>query len=386
MPVVPGGGFFNGAPLGLLSECAVTGHGRRAAHASSFVRCDDDPRPRTVTVAAPACIESGENCSSEQDLAKLQKFAAAIDDSMQDELAAMKKARERFLRRSCDYQYAEHEDKAELLANTYGPKGPLLPGGSYLFELRRWADAAYMLHRQCGRGMGGCQSLIAYLKDHPEDDLAPGNMHGKAGSKVYTELRKACDIGKTRSPVPNDGPVWCDPETGLCEQKSCRKWWRKIHLGAKEPWIDDRLEYNDLKEACSWIENHTPTSRELNKYQGGVQTASLEQKINFCRPRWVEGYCESTKDSKHRSGQCTLKDGKWCKNGQIFPDSENDDTSGWAEPFKEKPVTAEPSRSLAPSPLLAALLPSPPALTVSSPEGQLSGSGRPCASRYREFL
>jgi len=384
MPVVPGGGLFSGAALGLLSECAVTGHGRRAAHPASFVRCEDDPKPRTVTVAAPACVEGGENCSSKQDLAKLQKFAAAVDDSMQEELQAIKKARERFLRRSCDFQYAEHEDKAELLANTYGPKGPLVPGGSYLFELRRWADAAFMLKRQCNRGMGGCQSLLEYLKGHPEDDLAPGNLHGRAGSKVYNELRKACEVGKTRSPVPNDGPVWCDPETGLCEQRSCKKWWSKIHFGAKEPWIDDRLEYNDLKEACAWMENHTPTSQELNKYQGGVQTASLEQKINFCRPRWIDGYCESG-DSKNRFGQCTLQDGKWCKNGQVFPDSENDETSGWAEAFKEKPITVEPSRSLAPSPLLAALLPPPSALTTTSQERPIV-SRRPSASRLGNFL
>jgi len=232
MPTVPGGGgLFSSAVLGVLSETGVTGHGRRVA--TSWVSCEDDPKPKTVTVAAPSCIDSGENCSSEEDLKKLQKFAAAVDSAMEEDLKAIKKARVRFLRRSCDFQYAQAEDKGELLENTYGPKGPLLPGGSYLFELRRWADAAFMLHRQCNRGMGGCQSLIEYLKEHPEDDIAPGGVHGKAGSKIFTELRKACEVGKTRSPVPNDGPVWCQTDTGLCEQQSCKKWWRKIHNGKK---------------------------------------------------------------------------------------------------------------------------------------------------------
>jgi len=369
-----GGSLASSFLLGLLTESgSVGGHARRVALPSALLKCEDDPAPKAVTVPAPTCIDSGENCSSREDLLKLQKFAQAVDEGMAEELKKIKKGRETFLRRACDYRYAEYEDKGELLENTYGPKGPLLPGGSYLFELKRYSDAAFLLHRACNRGMGGCQSLIEYLRDHPEDDLAAGGSHGRAGSKVYNELRKACEVGKSRSPVPNDGPAWCDPETGLCEQKSCKKWWSDKHHGHAVPWVDDRTEYDDLKETCNWIEHVKPTSRELNKYQLKVQDDTLQDKINFCRPKWVDGYCER-KGDKPRFGQCTMEDGKWCKAGRVFPDSEQDDTAEWSETFKEKPVTVE----MAP-PLLA--LPMPSELVAPA-----TGRRRPRMSRYHSFF
>lgn len=298
-----GTGLASSLLVGLLTENAGTGgHRRRVALPSSWVQCAGDPAAKTLSEPAPACLDSGENCSSAEDLAKLQKFAKSVDASLEEELKALKRSRATFLRRAADYRYAEYEDKGELLMNTYGPKGPLVPGGSYLFEMRRWADAAYMLHRACNRSMGGCQSLIEYLKDHPEEDMAPGGMHGKVGSKAYTELRLACEVGKSRSPVPNDGPVWCQTDTGLCEQKSCKKWWKTQHAGKEEPWKDDRLEYDDLKEVCNWIEHKKPTSRELNKYQTAVQEETLDDKINFCRPKWINGYCER-KAGKPRFGE-----------------------------------------------------------------------------------
>lgn len=366
MPVA-GGGLFSGALLGALGDSGTfTSHGRRVNTAAgkllhygqestAFVRCEDDPKPKPLTVAAPSCLENGEDCSAPEDLKKLQNYSAAVDDSLQEDLQGIKKAREKFLRRACDYQYAMIEDKGELLENTYGPKGPLLPGGSYLFELRRWADQVFMLYRQCNRGMGGCQGLVQYLKDHPADDIAPGGVHGKAGSNVYSELRLACEVGRSRAPVPNDGPVWCSTDTGLCEQKSCKKWWRKKHFGKNDPWVDDRLEYDDLKEACSWISHHSPSSREINRYQGLNQEKVLDLKTDNCRPKWIEGYCpDSSAANKPRFGQCTLEDGsgKWCKNGRIFANTENDDTGTWKEPFKEKAVTVDSM----PDPTDAALL------------------------------
>lgn len=381
-----GGGSASSILLNLLAEHGGSGgHARRAAMPTSWVRCEDDPPPKPIRVPAPSCIDSGENCSSRQDVTKLQAFAQAVDEGMADDLKAIKKARQTFLRRSCDYRYAEFEAKGELLENTYGPKGPLVPGGSYLYELRKWADAAFMLHRSCNRGLGGCQSLLEYLKDHPEDDVAPGGMHGKAGSKIYNELRLACEVGKTRSPVPNDGPAWCSMDTGLCEQKSCKKWWRKVHMGKLEPWVDDRLEYDDLKEVCNWIEHSKPTSRELNKYQTKVQEETLKDKINFCKPKWIEGYCPKTKDAP-RFGQCTMEDGKWCKHGRVFGDSDGgpsdlDDTARWEEPFKEKPVTVE-GASMPPL-LLLGRLPPPSELL----KRDLEHAGRKVpASRYHSFL
>lgn len=376
-----GGGLASSFLLGLLADNgAVGGHRHRGALPSALIKCEGDPAPKAITVAAPACLDSGENCSSKENLGKLQKFAKAVDEGMADDLKAIKKARETFLRRACDYRYAEYEAKGELLENTYGPKGPLVPGGSYLFEMRRWADAAFMLKRSCNRGLGGCQSLLGYLKDHPEDDLAPGGIHGKAGSQIYNELRQACEVGKSRSPVPNDGPAWCQLDTGLCEQKSCKKWWRNLHLGKIEPWVDDRLEYDDLKEVCNWIEHIKPSSRELNKYQHMVQEDTLDDKLNFCRPKWIEGYCER-KHNKPRFGTCTMEDGKWCKHGRVFGDgpSDLDDTATWSEPFKEKPVTVD--KALVPPLLLA--LPTPFDLAHRGPE---TVRRRPATSEYHSFL
>jgi len=353
--MAPGVGGLGNSLLSLLGDKAFgQGHGRQALP-SALLKCEGDPQPGAVLVPPPSCLDSGEDCSGKNDFAEIQTFAKAVDESMKKELKALKKARATFMRRACDFRYAEYEMKGDVLENTYGPNGPLLPGGSYLYELRRWADAAYMLHRACNRGFGGCQSLLDYLKDHPEDDVAPGGQHGKVGSKVYTELRKACEVGRTRSPVPNDGPVWCQLDTGLCEQKSCKKWWRQVHHGKAEPWVDDRIEYNDLKEACHWIYNERPTPQELNKYQQQVQEKTLDEKINFCRPKWIEGYCVHKKD-KARYGKCTMEDGKWCPHGRIMPGSEMDDTANWKELFPEKKVTVEKGMmpSFAP-PSLAAL-------------------------------
>merc|ERR1712232_838112 len=95
-----------------------------------------------------------------------------------------------------------------------------------------------------------------------------------------------------------------------------------------------------LKQVCHWIEQKKPTSAELNKYQHKVQDQALDDKINFCKPRWIEGFCPRHKD-KAKFEQCTLPDGKWCKHGRVFPGTEDDDTAKWSEPFPEKKVTVD---------------------------------------------
>ena len=41
-----------------------------------------------------------------------------------------------------------------------GPALAVETCGELVLVCRRWADAAFMLHRSCNRGMGGCQSAL----------------------------------------------------------------------------------------------------------------------------------------------------------------------------------------------------------------------------------
>lgn len=335
------------APIsGLATESLLdvlrAGHGSSRSCRTSFVKCPADPRPSFVKLPAPPCIDGGLDCSGQEDFTQLRDFAKAVDEGMKAQLDEVKAMRLKFERKVCDYRYTEFENKGELLNNTYGPKGPLMDGGSYLYDMRRWADSAQMLYRACNRGFGGCNSIINYLKDHPEDDVGFGGQHGKAGSKVYNEMRKACEVGKTRSPVPNDSPVWCFESTGLCEQRSCKTWWRKVHEGASEPWVDDRVEYDHLKKACEWIENYTPTTAELSEKHRKLQEKTLKEKTDFCQPKWVEGYCPHLAHIE-KFGLCTLKDGTSCPRGRIFPGTEEDETENWKELFPETEVDVEES-------------------------------------------
>jgi len=236
----------------------------------------------------------------------------------------------------------------------------MLPGGSYLYELRQWSDAIHTLQRDCSKDES-CHSLLAFLQQHPEADTYNEGFHGKAGSKMYNELRGACQVGKTRSPVPNDSPVWCDDLSGLCEQKSCRQWWRQAHGGRVDtkPWVDDRLEYDDLRDACSWIETDRHQPGEIDEYQRSLEVEQTQRRQQFCSPRWVEGYC--TGKEKPRFAECVLKTGQRCKKGLVVPGSEQDETSNWEEPFKEPPVEMNGLGHL--MLLQALLLPRPSRLT-----------------------
>jgi len=330
----------SGLATATVLDVLQSGHGSTRGFQTSFVKCPADARPKFVKVPAPPCIDGGLDCSGKEDFTQLRDFAKSVDESMKDQLDEAKQMRLKFERKVCDFRYTEFENKGELLNNTYGPKGPLMPGGSYIYDMRRWADSILMLYRGCNRGYGGCSSLINYLRDHPEDDVGAGGQHGKAGSKVFNELRKACEVGKTRAPIPNDSPVWCFESTGLCEQRSCKTWWRKVHDGASEPWVDDRVEYDQLKNACDWIENKEPTNAELDKYQREVKEKALQDKMDFCVPKWIEGYCPH-KAHVEKFGECELKDGASCKHGRIFPGTEEDATEDWKEIFPEEEVDVE---------------------------------------------
>merc|ERR1712216_654913 len=100
------------------------------------------------------------------------------------------------------------------------------------------------------------------------------------------EFRIACQVGEKRAPVPSDEPTWCDESTGLCDVASCRNWWRKAHEGKPEPWIDDREEYDFLKEACHWIKDDPIPGQELNEYQHFLQEKTLADKQQFCNGNW----------------------------------------------------------------------------------------------------
>eukprot|EP00929_Paragymnodinium_shiwhaense_P079589 TRINITY_DN41489_c0_g1_i1.p1 TRINITY_DN41489_c0_g1~~TRINITY_DN41489_c0_g1_i1.p1 ORF type:complete len:407 (-),score=113.19 TRINITY_DN41489_c0_g1_i1:158-1378(-) len=325
---------------------------------SSFVVCPNDPKPKAITGLAPACLDSGGDCTEPAEFVKLREFSKAVDKTVEDALREATKFRKIFQRRVNDYKYAELAEKESKFLDVYGPDGPFAPGGSYLYAMRRWVAAIHKLKRVCFDGTGGCSSLIDYLRDHPEDDLTADGFHGRAGSRVYDEFRQACEVGKSRAPVPNNEPVWCSERNGLCEQKSMKQWWHDAHIqqidpakGEAEPWVDDRSEYDDLSDACNWVSYHRPSSAELDRYQRQLQKIVEVDKEQYCSPKWVEGYCESK--PKHYFDECHLANGQMCKRGIVNPGTDLDGTANWKEEFPEKPLAQQQS---APEPLCALLL------------------------------
>eukprot|EP00927_Polykrikos_kofoidii_P050225 TRINITY_DN44148_c0_g1_i1.p1 TRINITY_DN44148_c0_g1~~TRINITY_DN44148_c0_g1_i1.p1 ORF type:complete len:484 (-),score=65.86 TRINITY_DN44148_c0_g1_i1:82-1473(-) len=320
---------------------------------SSLLSCPNDPKPKAFTGVAPACLDSGGDCADPAEFAKLREFSKAVDNSVEEALKDTTKYRHIFERRVNDFKYAElREDKSSKLAALYGPHGPFRPGGSYLFAMRRWVEALHRLKRACYEGIGGCNSLISYLRDHPEDDITTDGFHGKAGSKVYNELRLACEVGRTRSPLPNGSPVWCSESTKLCEQKSGRQWWReakgkRIQGVVKDPgpWVDDRSEYDDLKDACGWISFHRPSAVELDRFQRKLQRDTDREKEQYCSPRWVEGYCAP--QTGHEFGECHLPGGRFCRRGIVSPGSNLNHTAAWAEEFPNSPLQHQSVPSVA---------------------------------------
>jgi len=306
---------------------------------TSFEQCPNDDNREVVNGKAPLCVDDGVGCDTRDDFLGLRSFAKAIDESVGDDLAQVTKARKSFERRACDLRYAEMMNKSLKLIDTYGPHGPMGPGGSYLFELKNWSRALHRLYHRCLKGSGSCINLITHLREHPDEDVDAAGTHGKVGSTLYKEFRLACQVGKTRAPVPNDSPVWCDEVSGLCEKKSCKKWWGEVHPEALKPrpWVDDRIEYNSLRSACEWIEDKPPSDAEINAAQHQLQRQVDQLHEEYCKPKWVEGYCESG-DNARKHADCKIDDSSHCKKGLILPGSEQDATANWEEKFKNPPV------------------------------------------------
>ena len=115
-----------------------------------------------------------------------------------------------------------------------------------------------------------------------------------------------------------------------------------MHKGRARPppWVDDRVDYDDLRDVCAWVKNSRPTNEELDEYQHKLLDEVAKTKEEYCSPRWVEGYCKTEAPATRRA-QCILKTGQRCERGVVMPGSENDDTSDWAERFEEAPVQVE---------------------------------------------
>lgn len=313
-------------------------------HNSAFNVCPGDPEDASNTGPAPPCLEGGSACSSTEEQKALLAFARRVDDSVKEALKDARKYRQIFERRVCDYQYAQIQNKDDELVAVYGPAGPMGPGGSYLYALEKWTNAVKELYRACGKGQGGCKALLEHFRKHPEDDLGAADTHGKAGSGVYTEFRLACEVGETRSPVPNDSPVWCDSASGVCEQPSCRKWWQKVHEGLLEPgqkepdpWTDDRPAYEELKNICSWTKTSRPSLRDMDNYNKMLDKTAARMKHEYCVPRWIEGYCEPK--PRTRYAHCTLANGQHCENGFISAETPDlNMTTSWSGRFPERPI------------------------------------------------
>jgi len=356
----------------------------QSLHRTSFVEggCPNDLKPKAIHGVAPACLESNGDCANPDEFVKLRKFAKEADETVADQLREAKRFRQIFERRTCDYKYAElQDDKEPMFEHVYGADGPLVPGGSYLYAMRRWVDALHGLRRTCLKGQGGCSSMISYLKEHPEDDRTKDGAHGKAGSGVYNEFRIACDVGKSRSPVPNDGPIWCSVRTGLCEQPSCRKWWEAIHHQFHhhpEPWVDDRSEYDDLREVCNWIHDKAMSSAEVDVYQRKLAKEVKKLKHEYCHPKWIEGYCEKKVDN-HFYEECHLAGNRMCHRGIVSNGTDLDSNKGWTEEFPEAPVSGDS----APPPELTLFL-SPP--TLPGRARSSASEGRGARSNFDDFL
>ncbi|CAJ1368457.1 unnamed protein product [Effrenium voratum] len=120
------------------------------------------PEFKPLESQAPACLEGGRECKSLAERGQLKQFAKSIDESLKEAVETAKEARKRFERRVCDFRYAEVEDKGQVLADAYGPNGPMAPGGSYLYELRRWVDSVQELNHECSMRQGDvCVSCFA---------------------------------------------------------------------------------------------------------------------------------------------------------------------------------------------------------------------------------
>ncbi|CAE7303680.1 unnamed protein product [Symbiodinium sp. KB8] len=101
--------------------------------------------------------------------------------------------------------------------------------------------------------------------------------------------------------------------------------------------VDDRIEYDQLRNLCTAIERPKINAEDLDRYQKTTEAQALHLREEFCRPKWVDGYCEP-KSPPRVHARCTLQDGQFCKRGLVKTDSDADITSEWGDAFKEPPV------------------------------------------------
>eukprot|EP00397_Hematodinium_sp_SG-2012_P040720 GEMP01044673.1.p1 GENE.GEMP01044673.1~~GEMP01044673.1.p1 ORF type:complete len:211 (+),score=35.33 GEMP01044673.1:23-634(+) len=177
---------------------------------SSFLLCNTCPGGQQIPVRhyvqIPECIQSKDACHLSNDAVKaeLAAFIKGVNKTMKPFVDREQEARQYMEKRTCDYQIALWKGLAPL-ANAYGPFGPRIPGGSYVFELGRYFDALQDLKIACDRDAGGCQALMDYQRN--TDFPLPVKF------EVYEELKGGCKVGKSHSAVPNDSEAWCDEDT-----------------------------------------------------------------------------------------------------------------------------------------------------------------------------
>lgn len=323
----------------LAASLAPASQGRRTAflHCSADAGAVNDIGP--VDKPPPACLTSGEACNAPIESRDLKLYARAVDRSFAVPLLKLKQARQAFERQACSYRFAEIQEKGQQIVDSYGPDGPSTNHGSYLHYLRKWKRAMEQMHQKCASN-SQCMSITWFLKSHPEADDGAMGEHGRGGSAIFDEFRKACEVGKSRSPVPNDSPVWCDETTGLCSYRRCREWWQGINpeIAVPAPWVDDRNEYDQLLEACDWVEQKTPDLDSIKAMQRQLSAKADELKIQYCKPAWVDGYCGAKQDQGSLE-PCILENGQQCQAGKVVPHSDDDVTAAWNEFFQEEPVS-----------------------------------------------
>lgn len=287
----------------------------------------------------PECVDKDGDCMD--DKAGLEKWAAEIDHNLHSQINEVVKMRDLFQRAACDYKYAQiSPDKPMDLESNYGPDGPKALGGSYLYVMHRWRRALDALTRACDKDVEGCRKFLEWTKNHPESVGKHAVLDPATKTKIYKEIKAACHLGKTRSPVPNKGPLWCtgEGETLECEERSCYDWWRRMHKrDPKFVWIDEERaeEYDELKQLCGRIHKDFKGRLSPDKYQEKVKKEETALKDQFCRPRWIHGYCDNN-EAAERRGECHMDDGYYCEKGKVLGDSLVNDTANWTEKYPEK--------------------------------------------------
>mmetsp|Transcript_20010 Transcript_20010/g.55340 ORF Transcript_20010/g.55340 Transcript_20010/m.55340 type:complete len:304 (+) Transcript_20010:200-1111(+) len=256
---------------------SVEVYDRFSARQSSFLAvCPNALRPKNTIFHTPECMVHETSCSDTR--AELTKFAKEVDESLADALKSSRKSRKSFERNVCNYKYAELQPtKRDAFIDMYGPNGP--QSTNYLSHLEFWRASLSRLKRVCLESRG-CMDLLNHLRNHPEDDATKSGIVGLSGSKVHTEFRLACQLGKTRSPVPNDSPVWCSDRTKLCEHESCRKWWNDVHLGSE-------FFHTGRRDAHAWVDDRqvvrirvAPPPDETSRANGPRQGAVLQTEVD----------------------------------------------------------------------------------------------------------